>query len=275
MKELSNRSFGLEFEVRNRHSWELYSRGVERALAKFPEAARFRPTGQYGHSDGRFWEFKSDSSCGWELVTPALSWKDWPQVEAVLAELRECGATTDNACGFHVHHELRDGFDYRHLRRLVMLWVLFEDLMFASVTPTRRDNEFCRDVATRLNIGSFLWQSRNRQDFRNLSADYGHYSALNINRWWELGLVEFRLHHGTLDVAEAKRWVLLTQAFVELARTRAWSNTTNKFLPSPIPTKLKLFHTAVRKFYDHPEILKAAEELQEVVRRHHPQLLER
>src|SRR5688572_6254564 len=108
MKELSNRTFGLEFEVNNRHSWEYYSRGVERALAKFSDVARFRPTGQYGHSDGRYWEFKSDSSCGWELVTPALSWKDWPQVEEVLNEMKRIGAVSNEQCGFHVHHELRD-----------------------------------------------------------------------------------------------------------------------------------------------------------------------
>lgn len=274
MKELSNRSFGLEFEMVNRHSWEYYSRRVQRALQAFPNAARFKPTGEYGHSDGRQWEFKSDSSCGWELVTPALRWKDWPQVTAVLQRLNESGAQVNDRCGFHVHHDLRD-FKHRHLRRLMLLWMLFEDMMFTTVAPTRQDNEFCRRLMTEeLNPAVFEWRSRDKHNLRDTSMNYGHYYALNVDRWWNLGLVEFRLHQGTLNPDEAKRWVLITQSICEMALARPWGKTFTKLVESDVPTKLRLFRTAVRKYQDHPEIMKAATELRERVKLFYPHLLE-
>lgn len=272
MRELSARRFGLEFELLNTHSVEYYGRRLTPIITEF--GGRLLVSAEYRHSDGRQWELKRDGSCGWEVVTPAISWKQWSQVESVLAALRASDAEVDDRCGLHVHHEIRD-FKPGQVRSLLLLWMLFEDMMYCAVDPSRMGNEFCQSVRNHAqDISAFLWQTRTRNYFENFCNDMlGHHSVLNCSRYWQLGLVEFRLHHGSLDAQQTRWWVMLTQGMVELARTRNWKMAYMKYNELPVPRKLRLMSSAMRKFYDQPEVLEAVEAIQKQVQKYNPAVL--
>lgn len=226
----SQRRFGLEFEwLPNGYGLEHYGAAVTAALTSFGESGRVLVTG-YAHSDGQTWHVKTDSSCGFELATPALTWRDWPKVEAVLRALYAAGGRIDDRCGFHVHHEARD-LRAPGLRRLLLLWMAYEPVLLSSVKAERRGNRYCRMF--RDSVGS--WDDFKRQvtplhNMERLVRELGRYQALNATGWWQHGRVEVRLHHGTLHPMACRFWVLLTQQMIEFAKvTRSYNELESAF----------------------------------------------
>lgn len=214
----TNRRFGIEFEFISRPShvsvWDLYSDELNRVFDNV------RVT-EYEHSDGTCWHFKPDSSCGFELASPALTWDLWEEVENAVRLLHRCGARVTHTCGLHVHHELSD-FSVVQLRRLVVLWATFEDVIFGLVDAQRANNRYCLPLKTSLNYQT--WDSLveplgDVMQFQGLvQHEFGRYRALNCTGWWNHGRVEMRLLEGTLDINLVKFWVFITQRFVEIAK---------------------------------------------------------
>lgn len=212
----SSRQFGIEFEFEGFYSQAHYAQALSRVFSRLGVAFE---NGPYRHSDGYTWDLKTDSSCGLELCTPALTWNRWSEVEAALQVLQANDAIISRSCGLHVHHKCED-LRATGLRRLVLLWMTYEKIVLALVESGRKDNQYCRTLNEY--YGSWKDTQNALIPIRNMeseAANLGKYRALNISGWWRHGRIEVRIHHGTLDANITKFWTLLTQRMVELAKS--------------------------------------------------------
>lgn len=215
----SSRHFGLEFEFLQTRPQDEFAQALGRAARSLSTLNPSFPfhDGGYRHSEGNSWDLKTDSSCGLEFCTPALSMEQWPMVDHMLAALRASGARVDRRCGLHVHHQCSD-LSPSSLRRLMLLWMAYEDVLFGLVEPARYGNSYCQPYKEYYTT----WEDMKNSliPLRNLETEVentGKYRALNVSGWWRHGRVEVRIHHGTLDAGLAKFWTLLTQRMVEVA----------------------------------------------------------
>lgn len=269
------RTFGLEFEfLPNGYSQEHYGEAIREALRPFGKAGQVVVRG-YAHSDGALWDLKTDSSCGYELATPALTWDNWPEVEAVLLALQAAGARIDRRCGLHVHHMAND-LRATGLRRLILLWAAYERVLLAVVKPERSSNHYCRTVEEQ--YGSWQGLKEAMTPIGNLDAvvqDMGRYRALNATGWWQHGRIEIRLHHGTLLPGAVRFWTLLTQQMVEFAKyTRSYTEMEGAFR-NEFKLQLEQFKGALlARNHQHSDVLKLATVMEEAIRRRNRGLLD-
>lgn len=87
---------------------------------------------------------KYDGSCGWEAVTPPLAGK---RLESTLSRLAKAmntyGASQNSSCGTHVHVDVSD-YDFAAARRLCVLYVKIEPLLYLIAGQHRANNGYCR-----------------------------------------------------------------------------------------------------------------------------------
>lgn len=215
--ELSGRRFGVELEYHTDIPLWNQQLILNRLFAAHPDM-HLMASG-YAHSNGTCWHLKTDSSCGFELASPAMTWQDWDKMQMVLGWLNtNLSARVTRNCGLHVHHELAD-YTRPMLSRLYRLWCAVEPVALACVAPERRDNPFCDP----LDPGSWINVVANSTGIRAVRAttrSYGRRRTLNLAPYWSIGTAEFRLHQGTLVDSEISWWTLFTQCIVELAKRR-------------------------------------------------------
>lgn len=269
----SDRTFGLEFEfIPAPHMQQAdYGEAMIRALRGVPGAARVDITG-YQHSDGSSWNIKTDSSCGLEVASPALTWSRWPEVTTVLKALTDNGAIVNYRCGVHVHHEARD-LHATGLRRLLLLWMAYEQVLLAAVRGGRGENRYCESF-TRTFDGNFDDFKRRLTPLSNVRTavnSIGRYKALNATQWWNTGRVEVRLHHGTLLPGTIKFWTMLTQQMIEFAKiTRSYTDMEAAFR-SEFDQQLTNFKQAMTTVRRHPEACQLPKVLDSVIQQRRSQ----
>lgn len=215
----SDARFGLEFEFHpGMHPQAHYLTAIRDALSPLGQADNVFAYG-YRHSNGASWELKTDSSCGFEVASPALRWNQWNQVAAVMTALQNAGAIVTARCGLHVHHETI-GARASTLRRLLLMWYVYESVWFNMVSASRRNSRYClplRYGATYESLFHML-QSNSNDTMRQVVNNLSRYRGLNATTWWASGRVEVRIHHGTLQPNLVQLWTALTQNFVEESR---------------------------------------------------------
>jgi hypothetical protein len=222
----TGRKFGVEMEMRQQRTngTPLDARDIQNALRGAVPRLNDRAAGYY-HSNGQFWDVKTDSSCGWEVATPAL----FVDADGECAELRGgCNALQrlqpriDRTCGLHVHVEVTD-FDWEDLQRLISLWCRYEPFFFQLTPPSRWENEYCYPICRSrwgTRTGPY-WASAlaairatNENTFNAAAGRLGR-GALNVNHWFMSGRIEFRLGAGSVDYAKIRNWVLILLAVVQ------------------------------------------------------------
>lgn len=233
--QLPNRKFGVELEARPVISMKRMSRLIEKAN----QVVRVRP--DYEHTHNNFdWVVKGDHSCGlpgkyWglEVCSPPLSGEDGLiRVRSVLHYVREFVEPrnkylVNDSCGFHVHVDCHD-FSDSDLRKLVLLYLRSEQVLFGCVASDRRLNTYCRPwglgcwddftgVRDRYSIRSRYVRRFGRDQLSRDGLPSRHV-GLNLAWYWSHGRVEFRMHHGTWHRDEVDRWVRLCVGLVEAAK---------------------------------------------------------
>lgn len=214
------RRFGIEFEfMGNEVAMSDYGRAVRDALAEVNGDRRdddnVTVRRDYFHSNGTTWDLKTDSTCEYELATPALTAADWPKVVAVARALRRLGATVNARCGTHVHHDAND-LTARGLRSLVRLWGAFDEPIHEALPESRRSNTYAArfSAATGERLAAMQGYA-----FRREIRRINRYTSLNATAWWRNGRVEVRSHHGTLDAEKIGHWIVMAQKMIARART--------------------------------------------------------
>lgn len=114
-------------------------------------------------------------------------------VTAACEALAACDATVNATCGLHVHLDARNRDPAEMHARLyrALPW------LYSIVSPSRRRNQYCR---------------RNRSAQPDRSQ---RYLAINACAERAHGTIEVRLHHGTVDAAKIRHWILLLRRIVD------------------------------------------------------------
>lgn len=191
--------------------------------------------GTYYHSDGRTWDVKSDSSCGYEIASPAIL-LDESMHNADLKKVCDyligpADARVTQSCGLHVHVDCGD-FSWKELRGLMALWARYEPFFWDMQPASRKSNHYCRPYgridwteAPGANNGAYNWsrvkeaiEARSQGGFREEASGLERTMALNVSGWWRHGRVEFRLGAGTVDYGKIRHWAALLAGLCSRAK---------------------------------------------------------
>lgn len=228
------RTFGVEMEMTHgragpdgRTGGTLSERMLRNALSPVVRSLNQREAGYY-HSNGETWDVKTDSSCGWEIASPAFNLDergDNNEVRAACNALTAINPLVDSSCGLHVHADCSD-YEWKDLQRLIILWTRYEPFFFELMPRSRRNNLYCAPVYRSVwNERSSLWSyvytaisSRTERGFRDACRSLDRRLALNFGSWWRNGRIEVRLHSGTVNYAKIKHWTMLVSAVMNRPR---------------------------------------------------------
>lgn len=187
-----------------------------------------------------------------EVVSPILSGiRGLKQLEKVVNLMKENGITVNKTCGLHVHVYAKD---YKKIELLNVFhrYSNFEKTIDKWIKNDRRknNNNFCcstnsESVSRQISLNNIFDELsekniksikekinilynvviknkiNNNEEKRiaNIVTDtyfsIDRQCKLNLSSYFELGTVEFRHHHGSVDPTEIKNWVMFCVQFFE------------------------------------------------------------
>lgn len=207
---ISNRSFGVEIECKT----DLSKRGLCDVLQDNGIDA-YVPDWE----DGDGWKIVEDGSVddGWEVVSPILSGVDGiAEVAKVLSILRNQGECwIDQSCGLHVHVNAID-LSSASIANAMLRYERHSAKIDAIVPAARRENRFCLDITLEAQmIRRRLGKISSIQPFELGILAVSRYRKLNLAAYCKHGTLEFRLHDGSLNVADVTNWIAFCVQFIE------------------------------------------------------------
>lgn len=169
--------------------------------------------------DRALWYTKEDGSLrnhGCEFITVPIKGDEiryavWQLMEALPAK-----ADFSERTSIHVHVNVRD-FQKVHLLNLILLYIIFEKLLYRFAGPQRYRNIFCVPIQeTKLSIAitNFLVNG----DVHVLIKEWHKYSGMNLLPIAPQGTIEFRHMEGNRDVMRILRWINLLFSMIKYAR---------------------------------------------------------
>lgn len=206
-----NRKFGIEYEFSNRAASRERMAGIVRGI-----------TGQnveihsYSHtcSNYNYWDCKTDSSCGIELVSPILSGPSkLKEAAEILPILLNNNFTINNRCGQHVHVEIKD-FTEEQAGIIAAYWMKIERFILNGTPAHRRGNYFCQLLTERSAVDVGYEYS----PVRILSSMATGRDAINFQNRNGRGTVEFRFGEMSFDPEVVKNRVRFLIWFVEMCK---------------------------------------------------------
>jgi len=175
------------------------------------------------HSDvGGVWSAKPDGSLrngGVEFISEPQPRAETVQAFAWLHKnigIRRMEERFSPRTSIHVHVNCKN-LEHSHVRRMVLLYALFEELFFLQVCPTRRENIHC--VA----LSETHLPSRYGQSIRDMWSGWSKYTALNLKPLSSLGTLEFRHSDGHDDPKRLDDWLLCIENLVTVSKNLDWS----------------------------------------------------
>jgi hypothetical protein len=141
------------------------------------------------------------------LVSPKLRGEaGFAELRRVCDVLKEVGATVDQSCGLHVHHDFR-GLGLEAVRRQVLAFLERQGIIAEMIQPSRRSGHgYCETWGA-----SSLDYARTRSSLQSL-ATCGPRGNLNLWAYSTHGSVELRWHGGTTRYEKVAAWVRFGQA---------------------------------------------------------------
>lgn len=236
---ISNRRFGIEFEVGNECSQSF----IYNAL-KFCTPVNIEVTPMWQQSSGNdFWHIKYDSTCGaaylgqsstpgWEIATfIATGFGDLTHIAGVAQELKQHGIKTNNNCGLHIHADVAD-FTVEKMGVLLAYWLKIEPMLCQAVPERRIDNKYCKLMSKSRKIAlnkehtsAEVWKAFKPTNF-NLHENKQKKVTLNTVNFAESLItknknkctVEFRLPEGSLAHDDVLYWTSFFVNFIEKSK---------------------------------------------------------
>jgi hypothetical protein len=226
----SNRRFGIELEVnafdgRNRPEEGKRVAGMDE-VAKL--VGKYSDTGVevrgWEHTAGNnAWVVKPDSSCGMEVVSPALrGWRGLLGACKIVEGLqRDDRVKADDRCSVHVHIEVADLNDDQ-LATVIAYWIKCEPVFLDSMPMQRKRNRYCQSLGLPSRFS--LKQPISAKQLIEDVGDVKYYS-LNTNQMMiarrkggKRPTIECRIGEaaGCKDPYLVKNWVRLLIHFVEM-----------------------------------------------------------
>ena len=194
------------------------------------------------------WHVKSDMSCGvdgpdcpsgLELSTRICSGRrDISIISRAAKAIADCGAKVNDYCGLHFHVDVSD-FSESDIGRLILYWMVVEDILVLALPERRWDNKYCKMLDPNLNNAliqtysmmpmTWVEVARLFRPFDGLfSINLAKRRTININNFYramELNTnrrktVEFRWPEGTLCSDDIRSWITLFVGFVDFVKSR-------------------------------------------------------
>ena len=213
----------------------------------------YRPDGGISHYKDwenkvctAYWVVQRDSSLddiddmeSLELSSRAKAFQDLEgDIDAVSDALCDLDARITKSCGLHVHMDMTQLSKAKMKHVLVnfaRLWVRLEPLLLAVVPPSRRDNQYCEQVAPflrgkdlrRLWYGHEYFMARDVKELLNPNGKYHTVNFPDEDRLYHT--IEVRLHSGTVEAWKIKRWVKLCLQLLEVCKA-SWDGKMRKLV---------------------------------------------
>ena len=149
------------------------------------------------------WKAKQDGSlrnCGTEFVLSKPSGGT-----ALVRSIRAAGEFFKGydhtnmtwRCSTHIHMDVRT-MEVKALKKLLLLYIVYEKVLFNVESPNRMYNHFCQayfnSVAFLRRLRS-IWDCSDGRFMYNLKRYSSKYSALNLATIFKFGSVELRIHN--------------------------------------------------------------------------------
>ena len=169
----------------------------------------------YNHMTRTYWKVITDSSCGYEVVSPVLyGIEGLNELQKVCEALKEVGCDADIRCGLHVHHDIND-LNLEQIKNIYRIYYKHAEAIEQILPKSRRLG--ARGYAKSLDgwLMNIVEQAQTINELRNDLTD--RYWALNFTSYTKYGTVEFRQHSGTIEFEKMANWVLLTHKLIERA----------------------------------------------------------
>jgi hypothetical protein len=235
MDPIQEQTFGAEFE------FLMPADLTRQSIAVLLTSAGVQAESEvYNHYTRMHWKVITDeslrSASGAELVSPVLCGEEGlAQIATACRVLEEAGCTVNVLCGFHVHVGAREfGRDVGFFKRLLKLYHGYEPVIDGLLSPSRRDNRFCRNV----NYTNHA-ETATTMDRLRLAVGEDRFRKVNLEAYFRHGTIEFRQHQGTLDAAKACNWIrfclrLCGAAAKDPVRTTPRQGGRTRFHPSQV-----------------------------------------
>jgi hypothetical protein len=226
----SNRRFGIEIEI---NAFDKRNRPLGDKVAGIDSVAHLvtkytnrevcvRP---YEHTkEVNYWSVKPDSSCGMEVVSPALrGWKGLLEACSVVYGLQsDPQISADHRCSVHVHLETSD-LNQNQLGSVLAQWIKSELVFMDAMPPERKVNRYCQALARG---GKFSIE--NNPSPGELIETLGETKYFSLNTFQMMKTkkaggnrptIEFRIGEaaGAKDAYMVKNWTRLLIHFVDCA----------------------------------------------------------
>lgn len=157
-----------------------------------------------GHFQNRYWEQKEDGSLrnsGQEFVCRG-AWGGRDLYNAVIAMdtyLNEQEPDASWRCSTHVHLDVRD-LNVKQLKNLILLYTIFEKLLFQMSGMSRYKNNFCPAFGyaqSQITTVARFWGIEGDRFFNRIAGQWVKYSSMNLVPLQRFGSVEFRIAEAT------------------------------------------------------------------------------
>lgn len=179
-------------------------------------------TESYNHTTKSTWKVITDSSCGYELVSPPLQGREGlKQLSLACEALKKAGAKITKSCGLHVHHDVND-LSVSEFTNIFALYIKLEETIDTFVTESRRanNNQYCNSLAlSSIEKQNTLAKLKEVKAINDITEIFpSRYVKVNPQSYVKYGTVEFRQHSGTTDYEKIYNWIVFTQRIVERAK---------------------------------------------------------
>jgi len=155
----------------------------------------------YNHQTRPWWKLTTDSSCGWELVSPILTGTTYRSTRAAMSSILNAGGAVNRNCGFHVHIEPVSTAWDDALQVVDLYNQAFDSIIRPMLAASRLDNQYARPM------------DADEYD----PDDPNRYVAVNLAPLTTYGTIEFRQHQGTLNSTKALAWVQMMDTLTSVA----------------------------------------------------------
>lgn len=133
------------------------------------------------------------------------------QLEAGIAAARKKGnyGILSARTSTHVHVDVRD-LTKRQLMRMIVLYSVFENVLFETYAEERLANHFCLPFSDCFElVGCLSWLNSSYDTFSNEMnhPNIGRYCAFNLKSIFKFGTVEFRHTQAKVTTPELLEWI--------------------------------------------------------------------
>lgn len=214
-----NNRFGIEIEIPESINNSIVYRDdvhgiIEEALGASNSNHHLIDSNRENH---KAWNVKEDSSCGWEITSPALllTQKNFYDCLTILNNLNKIiknDYNLDNPdqylgeeCGLHIHLS-KQMIPSPLFNRLIKFYYAFENTLFEDYFPSRKNNFYLTPIRKIIHSKEEIESQRDFNQF-NFAKDLdfkNHYTVVNYNN---PHTIEFRYHHGTVDDKRIMNWL--------------------------------------------------------------------